>query len=146
MKLEDVNAFRRRNGKKNHDSKSEYKKSKGKTKMPCGGCEIFFAGLKDKSENNINMFGNCAEYDVIQTENLDVELKSIEMTDHWKDFKSAFEKHFKEFNVKLKRNNPSENELKSNYEEIRKAKPKMLQYKWNSKSYELVAVDSPCCK
>jgi hypothetical protein len=141
VKLEDVNAFQSRNGKKNHDSKSEYMKKSKK----CGSCEIFFAGRKDKNKKNINMFGNCAEYDVIQTENLDRVLRRIETTDHWKDFKSACEEHFKEFN-KLRRDNPSQDELESYYAKIREAKPKMLQYQWKSESYELVAVDSPCCK
>ena len=141
VKLEDVNAFQSRNGKKNHDSKSEYMKKSKKR----GSCEIFFAGRKDKNKKNINMFGNCAEYDVIQTENLDRVLRRIETTDHWKDFKSACEEHFKEFN-KLRCDNPSQDELESYYEKIREAKPKMLQYQWKSERYELVAVDSPCCK
>ena len=60
VKLEDVNAYQRMNN--NPRDKSKY----NEVTKPCVSCQIVFDGFK-----SFNYLGNCAEYDVIQTKELD---------------------------------------------------------------------------
>ncbi|CAB4045014.1 Hypothetical predicted protein, partial [Paramuricea clavata] len=127
--------------------RSAYKKSKDETKLevkePCESCRVFFDGFNEESKGSFPPFGNCAEYDVIRTVNLDYELGCTETRKHWEVFKSACERHFKEFNELAKNleelGNQSQNEImETYYTNTRNAK--VLKYQRYSDGYELVAI------
>jgi hypothetical protein len=101
VKPEDVNAFRSIIGNRESSEnkifhKSKYKKSedglmlKSEVTEPCLSCQIVFGGFK-----GFNYLGNCAEYDVIRTDELDALLNREQQ--HWNDFKDACQKHFEAF-------------------------------------------------
>ena len=80
------------------NKKSEYNNEK----TPCQSCQVFFDRYKltlNKQKPSFPPFGNCAEYDVIRTNNLDSVLRDLKQnTEHWALFESACERHFQEFN------------------------------------------------
>ena len=75
----------------------EYKNEKD----PCRSCQVFFDCYKltlITRPRTFVPFGNCAEYDVIRTNNLDSLLRDLERkTEHWALFESACEAHIQNF-------------------------------------------------
>ncbi|CAB4011676.1 Hypothetical predicted protein, partial [Paramuricea clavata] len=82
------------------NKKSEYNNEKA----PCQSCLVFFGRYKLtlnklKEPPSFLPFGNCAEYDVIRTNNLNSVLLDLKQnTQHWALFESACEHHFQAFN------------------------------------------------
>ena len=81
------------------NKKSEYNNEKA----PCQSCLVFFdhhkLSSKKKKKQSFPPFGNCAEYDVIRTNNLDSLLLDLaKNTQNWALFESACQHHFEEFN------------------------------------------------
>ena len=99
VRLQDVDAFR-------HmdimipDERSEY----AVPAQPCLSCRIFFHPDKRTNPERTRFqggscppFGNCAEYDVIRTENLDYCLAFPDVKALWDDVESACNMQFKAF-------------------------------------------------
>lgn len=155
VKLRDVCALKGVN-REDMSKKTKYKKSNDEEKLeheiipPCHSCKIFFESNTDPSPPNGAPFGNCAEYDIIRTANLNYVLQFIEWQNHWKEYKSACYRHIEAFNdltqkVKESRQNRSaENKsIMKNYFE-RTLNAKVLRYQWsNSCGNELIAKDWP---
>ena len=98
VKLQDVEAFRCVNRKKDYDEsvKSEYKEPI----RACKSCQIFFNPEAKPTAENINDFGNCAEFDVIQpAAKLNSYLNSPKVAGHWENVKEACEEQFRAFTV-----------------------------------------------
>jgi hypothetical protein len=150
VKLQHVRAFESVDRKKLKVSrKSKYKKSEDESKLrvkpPCFSCKIFFKRVSIEKKNAIfPPFGNCAEYDVIQTPGLDLLLHQ-ERND-WRNFKSACDEHFKAFNELTKKLENSQNlsteEILEEYY-TNTCNGKVLKYQWDDVSgegYKLVAM------
>lgn len=108
-----------------------------KVLKPCASCQVFFGtGHSEKEEErHFSFFGNCAEFDIIQTEDSHQKLRAIRATDHWKTFKSACKKHLDAFKklrktVRIKSQRLKWEDLVEYFEETRDTKQKALRYKW----------------
>ena len=145
VRLQDVDAIR-------HmdimipDEKSKY----AIPAKPCLSCKIFFDPdgkiiPEHKRFQDYAPFGNCAEYDVIRTENLDYFLASPDVKILWDDVKSACIKQFKAFKElarkldlpgRAPRRPPGNAMLRTFY-----VKTKVLRYKWDisRRDYKLIA-------
>ena len=132
-KLSETQAFEKiRRG-----SLSKYEKEK----EPCSSCRAFFGVLRCLKKNSSFLpFGNCAEYDVIQTGNLDCLLNL--MVTQWNIFQNACQEHFKAFKSFLQ-SCEGETMNTDEYLEIKEKNSKILQYGQNGKNFELKAVDWP---
>ena len=107
-------------------------------KKPCKSCQIFFQGSDyGRRDHSLPPFGNCAEYDIIRTSNLDGLLRLIDRNNHWTNFKSACHQHINAFNNLLSNNPHLENPqslsqnrdiMKRYYATIADANPKVLIY------------------
>ncbi len=104
--LKDVKAYEtslRRKFLINQNPPSNKKSEYDSTKAPCQSCLVFFGhyelSLDKQKRQSFPPFGNCAEYDVIRTNNLDSVLLALaHNTEHWALFESACQHHFKAFN------------------------------------------------
>lgn len=109
-------------------------------KDPCPSCCVFFDKLVNfYSSNSASFapFGNCAEYDVIYTPNLDSVLKNSSV--EWVKFKSACEDVFKAFTT-LILHPISQSNVEQYLWKMREG-AKFLQYKKNAGSFLLKAED-----
>ena len=78
------------------NKRSEYNNAK----RPCDNCQVFFQGALNcpRKRPSFPPFGNCAEYDVIHTKNLDYLLQDLQdKTEEWTLFETACQHHFKAF-------------------------------------------------
>ena len=153
--LQDVKAFQcvdrhSKEYKSNKKLESKYKHcEKDTNKNPCTSCEIFFNTFKKKEETQFNYFGNCAEYDLVQTKDARKKLGEIKDKDHWKSFESQCESHISASNDMLKfkrrtrRRQLNKKQMEEYFNKTRNTNLKALKYKWiNSKSeYKLVTRD-----
>lgn len=139
LKLSDTKAFEAiKRGEMLTNSKYE------KEKDPCASCRAFFGVLQCSSkEPTFLPFGNCAEYDVIQTANLDSHLNQIE--EDWNIFQFACQTYFKAFKD-LILSSEIEKENIQKYLEIKAQNSKILQFKQNGKDFELKVVNWPINK
>lgn len=150
-RLQDVNAFKHLM-RMETDEDSNYEEPAD----ACPSCKIFFD--KDSSYPQYTRsqdgppFGNCAEYDVIRTENLDYCLASPDVKILWDDVKSACIKQFKAFKELARKLDgprrpwpPRNTMLQTYHTTTRAAKTKVLRYEWNllQRDYRLIAVVWP---
>lgn len=142
MNLKDVKAFKSAIKRKPFSTtglptnkQSEYNNEKS----PCDSCQVFFDRYELTLDNlhtrmSFPPFGNCAEYDVIRTNNLDsVLLDLANKTEHWALFETACQHHFKVFNELTKSLNVAE-DLAADHEKIKQYykdtnNAKILRYK-----------------
>ena len=121
---------------------TEAENNKNARKSPCLTCQCFFGFTSQP------MIGNCAEYDVIGNVN-----PHLLETQQWQEFKSACQQHLDAFNaMKTKiseENMEHENIIKTYFENTHHPKkPKVLDYKWNSKTngFKLIVAAWPSRK
>ena len=116
-----------------------------KALKPCASCQTFFrTNFSEKEEErDFSLFGNCAEYDIIQTNDLQQKLQ--EKCHHWKTFESACKKHLHAFKTLMRRVRRSQwlerRDLLEYFEKTRNTKQKALMYKWIKNEYKIVTVD-----
>ena len=153
--LENVKAFQsmdRNSPQYNPLEKSEYKASQ----PPCASCTIFFENRESikREETNFNYFGNCAEFDIVQTAHLKQKLCNIRGERPWGDLKSSCEKHVRAFKklkmevlkkvTKSKRLQRLKREhMLYYYNQTHNTNRKALKYKWTDReaAYALVTKD-----
>ena len=110
------------------NKRSEYSKEK----EPCQSCQVFFGHCKflSRKKPSFPPFGNCAEYDVIRTNNLESLLLYLaHNTEEWALFETACQHHFKafkEFAASLQENKDQSERIKAYYKETSDAK--ILKY------------------
>ena len=140
--LEDVEAFqsvdRHSEEYKNADidSASDYNTPKD----PCTSCKIFFGTFETQGETQYHYLGNCAEYDLVRREN---SLSEIKAEDHWKEFRSACEKHISAFKTHQRKvsNGQLRSDMHKYFNSTRNTNLKALEYKWIDSGYKLVTRD-----
>ena len=114
---------------------------------PCASCQIFFSNFEGEKAINFNNFGNCAEFDIIGTQDSREKLRDIKEKDLWSNFKSACEKHYDAFNKLRERMRfqrlKTEDIMLEYYEKTQNTNLKNLGYKWipSTHDYELVTRD-----
>ena len=150
ISLHDVEAFQcvnrhsdeYRNNENSKDLESQYKCSENETKDPCASCKIFFNTFEKQEKTQFNYFGNCAEFDLLQTRDSDERLRQIKMTRHWNNFKIECQNHISVFNTLKERVRSHQriprNHMEKYYNDTRDANLKALKYKWFPAGYELV--------
>ena len=166
--LENVKAFQSmdRNSKQ-YDAlgQSKYKKSEdeteleGEVKPSCTSCTIFFEDGESRKqtevpETNFNYFGNCAEFDIVQTAHLKQKLRDIRGEKPWEHFKSGCEKHiraFKKLKMEVLKKVTKSKRLQRlkrkhmlyYYNQTHNTNRKALKYKWSDRvaAYGLVTKD-----
>ena len=137
-KLSETEAF----GAMRRGTLSKYKYEK--EKEPCSSCHAFFDVLRCSEKiPSFIPFGNCAEYDIIQTGNLDYLLG--QMVTQWNIFQNACREHFKAFKSFLQ-SCEGETMNTNEYLEIKEKNSKILKYEQNGPNFELKAVDWPSHK
>ena len=110
------------------NKRSEYSQEK----EPCQSCQVFFGHCKflSRKKPSFPPFGNCAEYDVIRTNNLESLLLYLaHNTEEWALFETACQHHFKafkEFAASLQENKDQSERIKAYYKETSDAK--ILKY------------------
>ena len=109
-------------------------------KGPCPSCRVSFDKLENFNSSKIasfGPFGNCAEYDVIHTPNLNFILQNSSV--EWVKFKSACEDVFEAFKT-LILSTISQSNVEQYLKKMRED-AKFLQYKKNAGNFLLKAED-----
>lgn len=125
------------------ETQTEYKNEKN----ACDSCKILFENKESikLEKSHITYFGNCAEFDIVRTENSEQKLHNIKATEvPWGNFKTECEEHikaFKEFKNKVPE--LQKEDMRAYYEKTKNTNLKALKYKWSDceKIYELVTCD-----
>ena len=152
LKLEEVDAFQSMDRRIMIEERAYHEKSKyNKAIDPCKSCETFFGPTKNwprASSINLPPFGNCAEYDIIRTENLDYYLASSCVIRLWSDVEVACKEQFRAFKELTKKldgpGNLSKTEILQTYHTSTcNAKPKVLVFNFWRGEYKLIAQEWP---
>ena len=146
--LQDFESFRQSMKRKRMNVKTKYSKSK----EPCDSCQIFFY-LKPEhtqSKESFLPFGNCAEYDIIRTKNLDYYLDSPDVKSEWSKIEKACTNQLKAFKSLERELDESKKAsgndmLEAYHTKTRTPKMKVLRYESNPSQadHKLIAVVWP---